>query len=302
MDGLFFKLPNNMELIYLPLILCAMFVHFLSEPLRWFFYIGKLFNLGYNRIFSIFSLTALVNYLLPMKMGVPTRIFLLRNKAGVGIMQCSALLILDGIINYACWGLTAATSMYLLVNRESINADFTIIAVASVLIILLLAGVWNKRRLVMPNRTCDENDETRINNKGSVKYLISSMEHRILLKSFLVMPVDIGSHIVHHWAIFSMLGINLEWSAVFVITTVSVFTGLISMMPMGLGGYDAMLVLLLTHFSVAPEFAISVAIINRLTSLFISIITGIYGGTQLELNPFKLKWREQISEKTSRTP
>jgi len=90
----------------------------------------------------------------------------------------------------------------------------------------------------------------------------------------------------------------LEWGAVFVITTVSIFTGMISMMPMGLGGYDAMLVLLLMQYSIEPEYAVSIAIINRLTILFISIVSGIYGGTQLELNPFKTQWRKLLSSNT----
>jgi len=235
-------------------------------------------------------------------MGLPTRIFLLHSKAGIGIVQSSALLMLDGIINYASWGLTAAASMYLLLNQHTIRTEFVVIAITCVLLILIFLALWKKRRLVIAGGTDKGNADSGVKNEAGLRHLLAGMDYRIILKSFFVMPMDIGSHVVHHWAIFAMLDVNLEWSAVFVITTISVFTGLISMMPMGLGGYDAMLVLLLTQFSVAPEIAISVAIINRLTSLFISIISGVYGGTQLQLNPFKLKWREQIAEKLTKNP
>ncbi len=298
MDELISSLPNNIELAYIPLILFAMFIHFLLEPLRWYLYTTKLFSIDYNRMFSIFSLTALVSYLLPMKMGLPTRMFLLRKKAGIGILQCSTLLMLDGLINYACWGITAVTSFYLLVKQDVFEDSFVTIIVTSILTLLLLYFIWKKRRTIIP-KSMNAGIEKMISNDNSgIKQLSSEIDRQIIFKSLLVMPIDIGSHVVHHWAIFSMLGINLEWGAVFVITTVSIFTGMISMMPMGLGGYDAMLVLLLMQYSIEPEYAVSIAIINRLTILFISIVSGIYGGTQLELNPFKTQWRKLLSSNT----
>ena len=74
------------------------------------------------------------------------------------------------------------------------------------------------------------------------------------------------------------------------------------MMPMGLGGYDAMLVLLLMQFSVDAELAISVAIINRLASIVIGILTGTIGGMRLGLNPFNKKlWRRITANADSPT-
>jgi uncharacterized protein (TIRG00374 family) len=287
------SLPSKIDFLYLPVALIAMFVHFFLEPLRWHIYVSKLFKLDYKRIFSIFSLTALVSYLLPMKMGIPTRIFLLRIKAKINIVQSTSLLMLDGIINYTCWGIAAAVSLCLIIKQDLFKNSLASFVALSIIVLLFLYFIWKKRQLIFPA----ELRKVINDNNGGVKQLISSIDHPLIFKALLIMPIDIGSHIVHHWAIFSMLGINLEWSAIFVITTVCVFTGLISMMPMGLGGYDAMLILLLTQYSIEPEYAISIAVINRLSSLAISFATGIYGGFQLEMNPFKTKWRKLLTTK-----
>ena len=292
MEELISKLPSNMQLTYVPLLFFSMFIHYLLEPLRWYFYIGKVYKLNYKRMFSIFSLTALVSYLLPMKMGLPIRIFLLRTKAGMSFIQSSSILIVDGLINYSCWGIATTISLVLLIKHDLFKINFVFIVVV-LIAVLTIYFIWKKSRAVIPINV-NINTEKIGNKKNSIRHLISNLNLSTILKSMLVMPIDIGSHVVHHWAIFSMLGINLEWSAVFTITTVSIFTGLISMMPMGLGGYDAMLILLLTQYSIAPEHAISIAIINRLTSFCISIFTGIYGGVKLELNPFKTQWRKLI--------
>jgi uncharacterized membrane protein YbhN (UPF0104 family) len=86
-----------------------------------------------------------------------------------------------------------------------------------------------------------------------------------------------------------MVGYMLPIEKIFVITSISIFTGLISMMPMGLGGYDITIVLLLTQASVPLEVAIIIPIFNRIGTIFISILFGLRAAYYLSINPFKLE-------------
>jgi uncharacterized protein (TIRG00374 family) len=296
MEKLLENLPETIHFAYIPVLLLIVLFHFLAEPLRWYFYTNKSFNTNYKQLFSIFSLTALISYILPMKMGIPTRMLLIRIKTGIKILQCSALLMLDGIINYACWGVTSVIGIGLLTNSKMLEINVTTISIVLVFVVLLLFFLWNKRRFIIPSRSNDKLKQGTTADKQGIKYLVSNIRAQGLFFATFVMLLDISSHVMRHWIMFSMLDINLSLSVVFIITTVSVFAGIISMMPLGLGGYDAMLIFLLSQFSIAPEYAISIAILNRFSSLMISFLIGLYGGAQLNLNPFKTNWRKMIAD------
>lgn len=286
------SLPDSIHLMYIVPLLLATVAHFLAEPLRWFIYLRSSLHTAYRILFYIFSLTALISFSLPLKMGLPARIYLLKRRAGLGIMHCSTLLMLDGLINYTCWGFTSIAGVYLMARENILQTNLIMIYIVSLFLLALTVFIWKQRSKLFPSAGESGIGHTVAKSaRGLTRALTTITYHSVALASC-IMLLDIASHVVRHWAIFSLLGIDLDWGVIFMITTVSLFAGILSMMPMGLGGYDAMLVLLLMQFSVNPELAISVAIINRLASIVLSIVTGTISGMRLEINPFRKKsWR-----------
>ncbi len=297
-----FTLPESIQLVYILPLLLATVAHFLAEPMRWFIYLRNSLHTDYRVLFDIFSLTALISFSLPLKMGLPARMYLLKSKAGLRIVHCSTLLMLDGLINYTCWGFMSIAGVYLIAKENILQTNLITVYIVSLFVLAFLIFLWKQRFRLFPNAREGGVSRTIVKPYRGLTQALSTITYHSVALASCIMLLDIGSHIVRHWAIFELLGIDLDWEAIFIIATVSLFTGILSMMPMGLGGYDAMLVLLLMQFSVDAELAISVAIINRLASIVIGILTGTIGGMRLGLNPFNKKlWRRITANADSPT-
>lgn len=242
-------------------------------------------------MFNIFSLTSMISYTLPLKMGLPARIYLLNKKADLKLLHISTLLVVDGLINYLCWGVVSVGSLFLISRMDLVDKNILLFFILSILFLFLCLMLWKRKDKLTARFTNSGKSEDP---SGSLKDFIATLGPGILAAAVVVMLLDICSHAFRHWAIFSMLDISLELQVIFVITTVSLFTGILSMMPMGLGGYDGMLIFLLIQFSVPAEYAVGIALINRITSLTISIVLGLYSGHQLSMNPFGAALRREL--------
>jgi len=102
-----------------------------------------------------------------------------------------------------------------------------------------------------------------------------------LLASAAITGLDIAGHTLRHGILLAMLGQSLPLPNLFATTTLSIFAGLISLMPMGLGGYDLMLVLLLKMNGIPASEGLAVAVANRMANLVMSIMLGGWGGAAL---------------------
>lgn len=276
--------------IYVLPFLLAVVLHFLAEPLRWCFYVRRDGVPSYTLLLNIFSLTAFLSYMLPAKLGIPVRIMLLRSKAGLGVLKITGILVLDGLVFYALWGLLALAGLGVVSRELEVSRDFQVgAAVVLGALILVLAGIALLSRLrfgaLLPRLRARFAD--RLSRLREVRSWLTA---RRMGAAVSVMGVDIASHVLRHVAMLAMLGHPLPLTTVAAIAIISIFAGLVSLMPMGLGGYDVTLVLLLTQADVPPEVGISVVVVNRLGAVAVSALLGVAGGYALGLNPFKRTW------------
>jgi uncharacterized membrane protein YbhN (UPF0104 family) len=271
---------NNINYIYLIPFFLFIFIHFTAEPIRWSFYLKKRKNPLSNAIGHIFFLTAFLSYLLPMKLGLPIRIGLLKKKLQLKIKTISRFLLIDGILYYGSWASIACIAGFNLLLKFKNNIELTtltsIALIATGILIFILFFIKIKK---YKDKISTINPHT----------IYTSLNKNIIFSLLFVTYTDITSHILRHWALLGMVGYMLPIEKIFVITSISIFTGLISMMPMGLGGYDITIVLLLTQASVPLEVAIIIPIFNRIGTIFISILFGLRAAYYLSINPFKLE-------------
>ena len=97
--------------------------HFFAEPIRWVAYTWQIQEQGkFDRIFACFNITALLSYSLPLKLGLPLRLFLLRHFMKLKGKQIIQLMTLDGFFNLASWSIIA---LLLIISIPEINAYYS---------------------------------------------------------------------------------------------------------------------------------------------------------------------------------
>jgi len=281
----------------------AVGIHFLAEPMRWTLYTYATQGIQLKRPIQIFCFTALLTYLLPFKMGLPARIYLLSKKMSLSLSDITAHMALDGFLYYGFWALSALFGLSYLALTGVLPTEFSshswlaIGIMTGIMFISIAARKWKK-----PSSSAQDSESTT-NRKfssrvwsTSTKILATCNSHsrRILLSASGIVVLDICSHILRHWALFSMINVELSLAVIAALTCISIFVGLASMMPMGLGGYDLSLALLLAQFGIPWETSLLVPIINRVGNISFSVLVGVWSARGLDLNPLGKRWRSAI--------
>lgn len=298
LDEVYQLLPSVIHPIYFLYYFIFVLFHFCAEPTRWSLYLNNCWKRHFSLFFNIFSFTAFVSYILPLKMGLPTRVILLKTKANLSLADITGLLAIDGLVYYAMWGICAGLSFMFILSPDSIlNYQFNrkiLWAIPVIITILFFLHLFLKSRRtagrgkdgkLFPDKGYFADLRAWIKEKGARTF---SLKPGILSTVAAVIGMDIGGQILRHWSLCNILGYHLSLQTLAIITCLAVFTGLMSMMPMGLGGYDATVILLLTQAGLPFEASAYIPILNRLGTILTAVLLGLWGGWKLGLNPLKL--------------
>lgn len=260
---------------FLLIVVPIVFFHFLLEPMRWYLYTrntepGKSAdNPSFSAVFSVLSTTALFSYSLPFKLGLPTRIYLINEYLGLTAKRIIFFLTVDGVMNLAVWGLFGAVSfIYLLPIAEVLSNYAFAIAAALGVVLALFLGRKFIGKIISP--LVDREFE---------------ISARTIALSGSLVTFDVVGFGLRHIAIFMFLGLPVNYLDAFLIGILSIFAGIASTLPMGLGAYDATLILLLTTRGVSLELASLAPVLNRTLNLLSSILFGGLGSVFLMRRP-----------------
>lgn len=267
LDSALQAVASNWTLGGLALVLAT--AHFVSEPVRWWIVFRRR-NLATLRGYvATFGMTALLSYAMPLKMGLPTRMLLLKRLMKEKAAVVGAVLAIDSLLYYAAWGVSAVLAGALYIGLGPIAADsssLTIVSVALVVGLFLLSGAMWARRSGFRHKLKSAWSETR----GMLRLGIVAWLSVLAIADVLIQGM-------RHWAIAALLGVSISVWKLIAITVVSVFSGMASFLPLGLGAYDGVLVALLAGESVPVALAALVPIVNRGLSLLVAAILGIWG-------------------------
>lgn len=271
--------------------------HFVAEPLRWQLYLRGSTPGGLMRLVHIFSLTAFIGYTMPLKMGLPVRVLLLRSRAEVSLGRISSLLILDGLLYYVMWGLAACGALLAFAGRLELSAEMTLGLAGAALALVGLLGGWlawlrprEREGVAGEGRAGTRLSDALRQRIAGLRMAARETDAGAVRAAAAIAALDIVSHVLRHGALLAVCGVSLEPGALALVACVSVFVGLVSLMPMGLGGYDVTLVLLLTQLGVVTEVAILVAVMNRVVTIVVGSALGVWGGFALGLHPLRRDW------------
>ena len=245
--------------------------HFVAEPLRWLLYAGhplvreaqggaattdRFVPAG---VFACFNVTALLSYSLPLKLGLPIRLYLLSHTLRLGHGVIMRLMGVDAVLTLCCWAAIAILSLLMLPAVADLllqQVDPLVVAVALTAAALLAAVLlWRKGR--------------------SLLAALQSTPPVLAVWVCASLFVDILLYGVRHAVLADLMHFDVAGYQVFMIGIVATFTGIVSTLPMGLGAYDATLVALLALFGIDVEAALLLAIANRLGMILTSIVLGL---------------------------
>tara|TARA_R110000772_G_scaffold15931_15_gene45793 strand:+ start:2155 stop:3093 length:939 start_codon:yes stop_codon:yes gene_type:complete len=258
-ENAFSQLSNLLNPSVLLLLVLLYACHFFAEPIRWSAY--ALHIQGQSKfisIFACFNITALLSYSLPLKLGLPLRLFLLSHFLKLKGKKIIQIMTMDGFFSLASWSIIA---LLLIISIPEIG-DYYSSYISPVVLLLALFGLgllllWLLRlKGWLPLAT------------------FRSVPGHIIILVLLTLTVDILLYGVRHLVIVEALGIEISSYQIFAISIVAVFAGIISTLPMGLGAYDVSLMALMSLYGVDIEMGLIVAFTNRLGMILTSILFG----------------------------
>jgi uncharacterized membrane protein YbhN (UPF0104 family) len=288
-------LVGRVDLFWLTPLVVVVLAHFLAEPSRWRVYLHRHTGIAWSGLLQVFSLTALVGYVLPAKLGLPMRLLLLRSRFGLTMGAISTLLMLDGLLYYACWAVAALAGLPWAVGMNWGDGRAMALMAATLFGATLLLLVLLRHPDRLPFGLA-----TRL--KSVQQYIcvtLDSLRGWPLYATAVITALDIASHVLRHGVLLAMFGYQLPLAGLYATTTLSIFAGLISLMPMGLGGYDLVLVLLLQSNGIPLADAVAVAVANRLAGLAVSVGLGAWGGLALGLGAWNRREWTRLAEKAA---
>jgi len=93
--------------------------------------------------------------------------------------------------------------------------------------------------------------------------------------------IDIVIYGLRHTVILAAMGIDASIYKVTLLVSLSIVAGFVSLMPMGIGGYDLSLVLLLSSAGIPGEQALMVPLVHRFFMMGTGIILGLFSVIRL---------------------
>lgn len=254
-------LLKDLRYEWLFLVLMATLAHFFAEVSRWWVYLRKADGhdgILFGKLFSIFSITALVTYLLPAKLGIPIRIYLLTSRLKVRLSTVTAYLVLDGAMAYGLWILLGFA--FYMSYGESLPVEQLHFLIATVAVVMVLGLLFRQRLRTLAAKLQEQ---------------FSLVSVSGLFVAIAILLLDIAGYILRHGAILAAMNVELALPLIVYVTTVSIAAGFISMLPMGLGAYDVTLIFLLTTLGVPLDSAVLVPLFNRTVNMIVSIALGL---------------------------
>ena len=283
------------SVLFLALYGALMVGHFAAEPARWRLLFWDSCSWHFPKWFHLHNVTALLSYLLPAKLGIPLRLGLIKQQTQLAMSTVLAGLGVDAAIYYVTWAFVAAM---LVGGSPALRTRFTsetlFLLLAAIFFIavvgLIIRRIGSSRKGSDPNRS-----KTGFTGLKSAFRSVGQMPRRKLALILGVVLIDLLAEGVRQACLAAALGIPVPMSTMILVGIVGFAAGLFSFMPMGLGAYDATVILLLSGSGVQPAQLVGLLAGNRLALIAFSAVLGSVGAHQLGLGPAQLKaFRELV--------
>jgi uncharacterized protein (TIRG00374 family) len=215
------------------------------------------------------------NYITPIKVGIPLRVFLCYQSMGIPFSTGTALIAVEALVGILVPALVAVLGITYLF--PSVGPTSTVLLIAALLAGVVLVWRVPVNRILSPQMRLRFPHITR-----RALHFIEQVQaglHRLpvwaVLAAAILDLLMLTVEALRMWLVLRLFCPAPSPLALLAAVSVSLTAGTISLIPMGLGVRDASLVLLLTQLDVPQALALSTAVIQRLFSPGWPLLLGI---------------------------
>lgn len=250
-------------------------------------------GMGYKKpiksLYLILTSSLATNYVNPIKIGLPLRVYLYKKVLNIPLSIGTASL---GIEIFNQIFLLSIVSIIAIVNLfTDYSIKIPLLAISLLLLATCLVIFFEPTKLKRyTNRLPFENRINKLIDVGnSFQEGIKQTDKKsLLLFSFLLFVMYIISAI-RLFVILQIFGVGINPLHVVYVQFISGLLATVSMIPMGLGVKDASIVFLLMKLGVPNEIAVSVALIERTLTTGLGFVLGAISASALGIKFFKFR-------------
>ena len=205
-----------------------------------------------------------VNYLLPLKPGIPLRLYLYRRLLQIPYAAGTAILLLEVVFISGLPVLLAPIALWYLRIPIEVGGYIVLgVLVAAALSTLLVRRRRRRRGLRFVYRLR--------------RYLVRPFMRAPLQMSICALLQPLASFIygLRLWLIMLPLGTPVALPTLWAIAVVSITAGRLSMLPMGVGALDLSLGLLLAQAGASPDAVLAAVLLNRVWVSSVPLLAGL---------------------------
>lgn len=250
------------------------------------------------KAYLVLTASMSTNYVTPVKIGIPLRVYLYNQIFGINYGAGSALVAIEAVMGLVVPILLAVPGIILLFNGSNI----AILIVAITLIVLCMIGflilkpasIGKILRRLFSKKFGDRVETFVYNLQSGLK----KVKPRTLLMITILL---IMNFLVTSWRLYLImesLGGELSFLKVFFARVISITAGSLSMIPMGLGVRDASVTFLLSSLGLSRDIAVTTALVERLFSPGFPLLLGLISANILGIRQLKMG-KDNKSEKNN---
>jgi len=243
-----------------------------------------------GQAYLVLTASLSVNYVTPLKFGIPLRIYLYRQVMHVPLAVGTALVALETWLGMLIPALIASVGIALVFPEIGLAAP---LALLTILFMGMGLALFVRPSRITPllRRLPLQKFTLRLARFGeTVQMGFRSLPLGWLGVVALLIGLNVTVAAVRLYVVLLMLGQAISWLSLLAVLAISITAGNLSMIPMGLGVRDASLTLLLRQLGVPDQVALSVAVIQRLFAPGWPLLLGLISANILGVSEMVKHW------------
>lgn len=244
-------------------------------------------NISIWNTYLVLTASMSANYVTPLKVGIPLRVYLYNKIFNLSIGVGSALVTVEALLGLIVPACLSIVGILFIFPDVSLLLPISLLVILIVFISVLsrierskLIGILNR---FVPKRISIKVEEFIINLRQGLRDV--SQTTLVIVVFILILNFIITS--IRLFLIISFLGGDASFLGVFFARVISVTAGSVSMIPMGLGVRDASVTFLLTNLGISKEVAFTAALMERIFSPGFPLLLGLVSSNILGISSMK---------------
>ncbi|OQA16745.1 MAG: hypothetical protein BWY63_02640 [Chloroflexi bacterium ADurb.Bin360] len=228
-----------------------------------------------------------INYLTPVKVGIPWRVYLYQRFIGVPLARGAALVTLEALAGMLIPAFLAVAGITILFPQLGLTAPLVLIGV--LLAALGFALLVRVEALSARLETWAFGSRLKriLGFIQQVQTSLRSMPFVVVAITLLLVLLMLMIEAYRLWLLLGIFGSAPAPYLLLVVLAISLTAGNVSMLPLGLGVRDASLIFLLAHLGVSNEIALSAAVVQRLFSPGCPLLLGVISSNILGVSALR---------------